>query len=268
MRNRIQSLRAFLLCLLVVVALTGCVSDSLRMVHDTYQSEFQAQLSEAPVFATAGEGAGAMKAEQFPVTLSAIASFRQEHPTSTNAAKHVTVLEALIYLQTQRYGHARLAARTAREMPGSLTTFGGGLTRDELLLEAMIAEPGLIEAWEILAPPDNHPKPTTEDIADTAGQLESIASREEVPAGDDGLIYLAAVASLLRMKEMDRVVNLANSKDEHDKVPEIKNKYGRKIKATIEPHLLAHEKHGSDEDVAELSKWAVRYRYVRAKLEL
>lgn len=112
------------------------------------------------------------------------------------------------------------------------------LFSDELLLEAMITESGLIEAWEILSPPNTRANLNSEEIAKTADLLESIASRDDVPAGDDGPIYLAAVASLLRMREMDHALVLANSPGGDGDVSKIKKKYGLMIQAILKPHLL------------------------------
>lgn len=251
--------------LAAILLLTGCVSSQLQAVHDTYRSEFQAQLGQADALNSAENGAAALQAEQFPVTLSTIAAFRQRHPDHNNANKHLTVLEAMIYLQTKRYGHASLTAHTAAEMPGSLTTFSGGLTRDELLLRAMrpVSGPGLIRAWEILAPTDGPVDTSDEELQAIAEHLESVANNELAPEGDDGRLYLAATAALVRMKQMSRAIVIAESNDDLSQVAAIKKQYGGQIVNILAPHLLPHEKSADLSDATALSEWSIRYRYVR-----
>lgn len=265
MSHRTRSVIIVPLLIIVVISLTGCVSGALRSVHDTYRSEFQAQLEQSSSFTTAEDGAVALQAERFPVTLSAIATFRQQYPNNNDAIKHLTVLEAMIYLQTQRYGHASLAAKTADELPGSLTTFGGGLTRDELLLRAMrpSSGPGLIEAWEMLAPAGGSTLITNAGLESSAQHLKSVAASDQVPEGDEGRLYIAAVYALVRMKQLSRDIIFAESNNQADQVPAIKRKYGQLIVAALDPHLLPHEKLADAADVTELSDWSIRYRYVR-----
>ena len=262
MSTVLKSSRLFAFCLMVAAALGGCASSSLQGLHDTYRSEFQANLDKSPAFTTAENGAAALRADQFPVTLSAIASFRQKHPSLDNANKHLAVLEAMIYLQTGRYGQARLARKTAADMGSvSLRTYGGGLTRDELLFQAMQKSPGLIEGWEYLDNTSAGTKPGKGDVLNAANNMAALARDSAVAEGDDGRIYLASTASLLYLRQMDDEAVIAKLKGEDPKP--IYRKYGKIIVDILEPHLQPHEIASSTNDATDLSKWAVRYRYVR-----
>ncbi len=253
-----------LFTILVIASTTfgGCYSRTLQGVHDTYRSEFQANLDKASTFKTSAEGAAALQVDQFPVTLSAISSFRQKYPKVENANKHLTVLEAMIYLQTGRYGQARLARKTASEMgSASLTTFGGGLTRDELLFQAMQKTPGLIEGWEFLDNSGAGTEPGEGDVLSAADNIAELSRNSSVAEGDDGRIYLASTASLLYLRQMDDEAIIAKFYG-RDPNP-IYRKYGKIIVETLEPHLQPHEIASSEDAAADLSKWALRYRYVR-----
>lgn len=265
MNTFLKSSRSFAFCMMVAATLAGCASKSLQGVHDTYRSEFQANLDQSPTFTTAENGAASLRADRFPVTLSAIASFRQKHPNLDNANKHLAVLEAMIYLQTGRYGQARLARNTAASMDSaSLTTYGGGLTRDELLFQAMQKNPGLIEGWEYLDNTSAGTKPGTGDVLKAANNIASLANDSAVADGDDGRLYLASTASLLYLRQMDDEAVIAKIKGKDPKP--IYRKYGKIIVDTLEPHLEPHEIASTTADANELSKWAVRYRYVRIYL--
>jgi hypothetical protein len=254
MKIILQPTRLLACCLLVAAILGGCASSSLQEIHDTYQSEFQGQLS-----AVSSDPRSDFNAQKFPATLSSINSFRQKHASLDEANKHLTVLEALVYLQSGRYGQARLAASTANGMPGSLTLYGGGLSRDELLLKSMNEEPGLIDGWKMLASPAGA---SIDDFDLAAQQLQDISSSDDSRAanGDDGRIYLAAVSAMLwRKAAMMKILAGAD----HDVT---KNAYGAKMTAALDPHLRPHEKDASAADANELAGWALRYRYVRLYL--
>ncbi|QNN23322.1 hypothetical protein HED60_13900 [Planctomycetales bacterium ZRK34] len=275
MSIHVRTSRAIVLLTMVALAMAGCVSSSLQAIHDNYRSEFQSQLGRVSAITKAEQGAASLKAEQFPVTLAAIAKFRQDYPNQDDANKHITVLEAMIYLQTQRYGHARLAASVAGGMQGaSLNTYGGGLTRDELFLQALLVNPGMIDAWEILLPGDTLQDGDEELYRQTADSLAKIAmaDADNVPAGDGGRAYIAATAALMRMKEMDYRIVLEKSKLKkpnpdkdaiNKEVIRLKQEYGKKIEELMKPHLTPIELGAADNDAQELSEWAIRYRYVR-----
>lgn len=243
--------RLIAVCLVAVAVLSGCASSSLQEVHNTYQNEFQRQLTSV----SPTPGHSDFKAEKFPETFRAITDFRQKHPSLNTANKHLTVLEALIYLQSGRYGQARLAATAAKGMPGSLTTYGGGLSRDELLLQALNKEPGLIGGWQMLA----QPAPNSAKLGLAAQQLQDLSSSSDsrVVDGDDGRLYLAAVSAMLwRQQAIVDIFGGANKK-------ETKNRIGAKITAILGPHLTPQEKAASSVDAKALSDWTLRYRYVR-----
>lgn len=252
MNTILRSTRLLTSYMLLALAVGGCASSSLQEIHDTYQSEFRSQLSSASSKLSISN----FNKVKFPETMRSITNFRQKYPSLDTANKHTTVLEALIYLQSGQYGQAKLAASTAERMPGSLTTYGGGLSRDELLLRAMNTEPGLIGGWKMLA---GKQKSTPENLELAAQQLQDISSStaSSVVNGDDGRLYIAAVSSMLwRKLALTKILGNANGKA-------IKKEYGAKMTTVLDPHLTTQEKGASATDVKALSSWALRYRYVR-----
>ena len=261
--------RLYTIVLLVLTALVtvSCVSGALRSVHDTYLSEFQASLTRENDGLTAEKALDPSNKNQFPVTLTAISSFRSEYPSSTNAIKHVSVLEAMVYLQSGQYGLARLAAKNAQAMPGNLSTYKDGLIRDQLFLSAL-TDPngqGLIDAWELIESTGNpslEKAPLFEKMGDN---LSRLAQNSKAPANDEGKTYVAAVAAICYQWAMAgkiiAVKGTPGQKEELKKV--IGLEYGQKMMDALDPHLTDAEKQASDAELRELARWSARYRYVR-----
>lgn len=262
--------RSFAVILLMLVALVtaSCASGALRSVHDTYLNEFQASLTRENDGSEAAKALDPSNRNQFPETLTAISSFRSEYPNSTNAIKHVSVLEAMVYLQSGQYGLARLAAKNAKGMPGDLSTYKDGLIRDQLFLLALTDERGrgLIDVWEMIESTRGFPSlekaNTFEDLGDN---LSDLAKRSKAPAHDEGKTYIAAVAVLCYQWAMEgkklAVVGTPAEKQRH--IKEIETKYGNLMKDALEPHLTDVEKNATDAELQELARWSARYRYVR-----
>jgi hypothetical protein len=193
------------------------------------------------------------------VTLTAISSFRSEYPNRTNAIKHVSVLEAMVYLQSGQYGLARLAAKNAREMPGDLSTHKDGLIRDQLFLLALTDEGGLglIDAWELIestTAPSFEKTPRFKRLGDN---LSSLAEESKA--------YVAAVAVLCYQWAMvgEKSAVTGRPEEKQRRLKEIEKKYGELMIEALGPHLTNAEKNASDDELKKLARWSARYRYVR-----
>lgn len=262
-----QRLYTVLLLMLTVLVTVSCVSGALRSVHDTYLSEFQASLTRQNDGLAADKALDPSSNNQFPVTLTAISSFRSEYPSSTNAIKHVSVLEAMVYLQSGQYGLARLAAKNAQAMPGDLSTYKDGLIRDQLFLSAL-TDPngqGLIDAWELIASTGNpglEKAPLFEKIGDN---LATLAKNSKAPANDEGKTYIAAVAAICYQWAMaGKTIAVKGTPAQKEELKKkIGQEYGQKMMDALGPHLTDAEKQADDAELKELARWSARYRYVR-----
>ena len=262
-----RKLFAVVLSTLIALVIASCVTGALQSVHDTYQSEFQASLTRGNDGSNKKEALDPSNTNQFPVTLTAIASFRSKYPNNTNAIKHVSVLEAMIYLQSGQYGLARLAAKNAKEMPGSLSTFKEGLIRDELFLQAMTVEgnKGLIDAWELIDATETPGLENAVLFTEIGDNLSNLARSNKAPAHDEGKTYIAAVAVICYQWAMEgkKLAVTGNAAQREALNEAIEKEYGEFMMAALAPHLTDTEKQASDAELKELARWSARHRYVR-----
>lgn len=261
--------------LLLVIITAGCASSGLKEVHQIYETEYSRQLAGTIEISGKKPPKLVSSETQFPETLNAIVGFRAKNPTKKNAVKHVAVLEAMIYLQSGQYGMARLAAVQANKLEGSLTTVDGAPLRDELFLKALILDPGLVDAWEIIRNLD--PGDETLELAtlqrihdgtleQTARGLSELANSAKVAKEDDGALYIAATAAIcylyVREYKVARITGVDVNTIKARKA-ELSKEYGKKIRVTMEGHLTEVEKMANEKELEELSKFWGRYQFVR-----
>ena len=199
------------LALAIAVALGGCQwrenpasraapeTAAVEAVNSAYNAEFQAALP-------------AMQDNRFPPgsfdrTLVAIRAARSR-ALAPEVAAHLSVREALVYLQTGELGRARAIAPEVAEAAGALGAESGPLNRDAMIAAAW---PALLQAEEAL---DAVPAaPLGSDAAQAAGveiaprlAVSGAALRNQLcaarrddrlpdPAEDDGAAFLAAYGS-------------------------------------------------------------------------
>lgn len=242
--------------------LSGCVTDDLSTVHNVYRDEFSSQdLKLGVAQDQQSVGAPGKSTSRFPRTLAAIQGFRARHQSSTNAIKHLAVLEAMVHLQSGQYGMARLATRSAAELAGSLETSDGELIRDQILLQSLQSQDGLIDAWEIMSDTARW------DVArlDRIGKnLCDMAARFQAPDGDDGRLYVAATAAIayIHAGTKHSQDSVASSRPQSEK-DAAAAPYFQKAAAALKPYLSKVD-NALDVTVAGIpnTKPVARYQFI------
>jgi hypothetical protein len=172
-------------------------------VHQSYREEFTRAVALPPP----SQGPRAISEQKsgedraFPLTLRAIREFRVRYGENSPEAAHLTVLEAMIYLQSGRFGMAKLVADDVRAAQASLRSGTGQYTRDELLARSF---GHLLQGWQEI---DDFADASDGTIAEHQ-QLEQAADgikatldsleapRIAQPEVDEGAIYLATTAAI------------------------------------------------------------------------
>jgi len=211
-----------LFALLVILTLNGCgrltpKTAALKQVHDTYRSEFLRYIQlTIPVAAPSASSPGATgpnlapstagKDEPvFAETLRQIREYRAKYGQTSQEAAHLTVLEGMIYLQTNELGLARLIKGDVKEAGKKLTSGTGDAVRDQLLAENFDA---LVSGWQEIR---NRKEPqgiVLQNLIDAAKAIDSqlrdrIKNADQgakiAMKNDDGALYLATTAAIFNM---------------------------------------------------------------------
>lgn len=217
-------MRSFFSLSLVLLLLTGCeafltqrpavlpVTADLEAVHDTYRREFaHLVISRAPAPETsvaselrANTRDAAAVPPPFAETLQGIREFRTRYaraePLPEKALAHLTVLEGMIYLQSNQFGSAFAISDEVQRAGAALAPGDDRAVRDQLFA---LAYPHLVEAWREI---DRELSGQSEGvdrakIAGSVGALEDLLARDSVrattdPYVDEGAIYLATTTTI------------------------------------------------------------------------
>ena len=252
--------------MLVLATLSGCATPgvgpasnsrvaALANVHKLYQEEFAGIAFPRP----SQRPAPIAKEKAFERTVSAIDEFKKTYGTDGAEAAHLSVVEAMAYLQSGQIGRARLMRDEVKQAAPKLRSGDGHYTRDELLARSF--EP-LLAGWEQVrnAAPGSGVNPSSVQFKQAADGLEETltgldASRLAAPEVDAGAKYLATSSAIFRVwyGSMQRREKAASY---------------QKGAALIGRHLTAEEKQAAESgDLAQLSparqRFAAWYRFLR-----
>jgi hypothetical protein len=191
-----QSVRRLAVMLLLLAAIfgpfTGCKtaesgSAALTEIHRSYRDEFARLVMPLEP----GKPAHA----DFSRTLKAIDDFKANHPGASKEDAHLTVLKAMIHVQSGNIGMARAMQGDVAAAAAQLRSPTGKHTRDELFATAF--DP-LIRGWTDVhggRPNNNDMRRAGDDIAAILKRLDTGGTGSEL---DEGAIYLAATAAAFR----------------------------------------------------------------------
>lgn len=179
---------------------------SLQNVHESYAAELdQVIVPASGVGCTAPPPAvAAPGGEPFPQTAAAIRALRTGGDADEVALAHVTVLEAMIHLQSGRTNLARSDAPAVAEAAPRLRTASGAEARDALLARNYGA---LVEGWSAIADLQrvggcSFPAESPEDLEQAGdairADLGALHARGTLPSSeeDSGALYLATSAAI------------------------------------------------------------------------
>jgi hypothetical protein len=199
---------SLLFLLLLGSALTGCAllsprTAALQAVHQAYREEF----GRAVALPAPSEGPRPVSDQKsggdpaFPATLRAIREFKVTYGEDSREAAHLTVLEGMIYLQSGRFGMAKLVADDVAAAQSSLRSGTGQYTRDELLAKTFGY---LVLGWQEIHDFTDASDSTIAEHAKLAQAADGIktaldglgSSKLAQPEVDEGAIYLATTAAI------------------------------------------------------------------------
>ena len=165
---------------------TGSGSAALTAIHRSYEDEFARLLMPLEP----GKPPGA----DFSNTLKAIDDFKASHPQPSKEDAHLTVLKAMIHLQSGNIGMARSMQSEVAAAAAQLRSTSGH-TRDGLFATAF--DP-LLRGWTDVhggRPNNNDMRRAGDDIAAILRQYGTGGTTSDL---DEGAIYLAATAAAFR----------------------------------------------------------------------
>jgi len=178
---------------------------SLRAVHDRYAEEFaQAYVPASGVDCRAPAPAASAARDAFPRTAAAIQELRAAGNAEDVTLAHVSVLEAMIHLQSGRLNLAREDAPAVAEAAPKLRSASGPDARDALLARAY---PALLAGWSDIdglqriggcAFPAESPAGLEQAADEIRAELGAERARGGLasPEEDAGALYLATSAAV------------------------------------------------------------------------
>jgi hypothetical protein len=194
--------------LLLILALSGCAvlsprTTALSTVHQAYREEFGRMVALPPPSEGTPQASDRKTTEDpaFPATLRAIREFKVTYGEDSREAAHLTVLEGMIYLQSGRFGMAKLVAEDVQAAQASLRSGTGQYTRDELLAKTFGY---LLQGWQEIRDFRDDSDSTIaehqkfEQAADgIKAALDGLDSARMADTDvDEGAIYLATTAAI------------------------------------------------------------------------
>ncbi|MGO9951615.1 MAG: hypothetical protein ACLPN1_05315 [Dissulfurispiraceae bacterium] len=190
--------------LIIVIFLSGCAllepkTTALNQIHESYRKDFQNYLHlSMPTPSDAAHATSAVDQPAFAETLREIREYRLKYGEDSSEAQHLTVLEGMIYIQSNQFGMANLIEKDVNNAAGKLDSGSATYTRDQLFANAF---PSLVEGWEQIERDLQVPGPDPAIIltdADNIGkQLDNLDPSKQAESDvDDGAIYLATTASV------------------------------------------------------------------------
>lgn len=191
--------------LLLLFAISGCSvlapkKNALENVHNTYRNEF----TQFMVPAEPGKQANievVVNETAFAKTLQEIREFRLKYGEGMESS-HLHILEGMIYLQSGRFGMAKLVKTDIKMAASQLRSKNEGYyTRDYLL---GMSYPYLIDGWQEIYDYNDNDDSTipeyekletaAEGIEQQLGNLDQ--AKFSKPEVDQGAIYLATTAAI------------------------------------------------------------------------
>jgi hypothetical protein len=135
------------------------------------------------------------------MTLRAIRDFKVTYGEDTREAAHLTVLEGMIYLQSGRFGMAKLITEDVKAAQAKLHSGTGHYTRDELLAKSFEY---LLQGWQEIYDFTDNSDDTIAEYQKLEQAAEGIkAALESLDASkiaqaevDEGAIYLATTGAI------------------------------------------------------------------------
>ncbi|MEM9399589.1 MAG: hypothetical protein AAF984_05225 [Verrucomicrobiota bacterium] len=201
-----KSLVRAIFTLIILGALVSCAvvtpkTNDLYQVHSIYQREFASLMVPAP-----GSNLKPDPSTSFNETLVAIRNYKAKY-AGLPEAMHLTVLEAMIYLQSRQFGMASLLQQEVSLAVEHLPSGTGRPVRDRLLARAF---PYLLKGWQVID------RGGTDPLRELAFAVEGIRQvlRQEVGwtengfntentnyffGADDGGIYVATSAAIFNV---------------------------------------------------------------------
>lgn len=190
-------LQFFMLFLLIYSLFAGCAyitpkTEALKHVHDTYRQEFIKLIVPTPSPGIKNIVADAL----FVETLVEIRAFKSKYGEDTLESRHLDVLEAMIYLQSNQFGMARLMEQKVKEAASKLQSKTGIYTRDQLFA---LSFDYVLSGWEEI----QKSKPDAQILRSSADGIYRVLvpdpdkfDSKKYSEADDGAIYLATTAAI------------------------------------------------------------------------
>jgi hypothetical protein len=179
---------------------------SLETVHERYAAELDQVVVPASGSGCAAppSGPSAPGGEPFPQTAEAIRALRASGNADEATLAHVTVLEAMIHLQSGRTNLARSDVSAVAEAAPHLRTATGADARDALLAKSY---PALVQGWSEIAElqrsggcsfPEESPDGLEQAGDAIQSELAAARARDALASSDEdsGALYLATSAAI------------------------------------------------------------------------
>lgn len=207
-----RQLQYFMFFFLIFSLFVGCAyitpkTETLKHVHDTYRQEFIKLIVSPPSPGIRNIAADA----SFSGTLAEIRAFKSKYGEDTQEANHLDVLEAMIYLQTNQFGMARLMEQKVKDASSKLQSKTGIYTRDQVFA---LSFDYLLSGWEEI----QKPKPDAQTLRSSAEGINKVLvpdpdkfDPKKYSEADDGAIYLATTAAIFYTWVYD--IELTNKAD-------------------------------------------------------
>ena len=209
-------LQFFMLFLLFFSLFASCAyitpkTETLKHVHDTYRQEFIKLIVSPPsprIKSIADDAS-------FVGTLAEIRAFKSKYGEAIQEAHHLDVLEAMIYLQTNQFGMARLMEQKVKDAASKLQSKTGIYTRDQLFA---LSFDYLLSGWEEIQKAKPDAKPDVKTLRSSAEGINKVLAPDpdkfdpkKYSEADDGAIYLATTAAIFYTWVYD--IELTNKAD-------------------------------------------------------
>lgn len=193
-------------------------TSALEDVHEIYRQEF-VEFVQTPEPKARPDAQAPPGPRDFSRTLRAIRDFKGKYPggetpdSMSPPVAHLTVLEGMIYLQSDKLGLAKAVAPLVEKAGARLYAGAGSYSRDALFAKAysqLVQGYGHILDVKVPGPPDplhTHFAEVGKGIGDLLGGIKSSAlpSSEE----DQGALYLATSAAIFYVWAADLTVDKA-----------------------------------------------------------